>query len=115
MNQFGSRWTILLVPVLFSLASARDSLADQGEVADPKKVRVEELIHQLQENTNLYKRREAAYALGRLGDQSAVEPLMDALEDKSWQVHVAVAWALKKLTGDDYQWTYEEWKDHHLQ
>ena len=24
-------------------------------------------------------------------------------------------WALKKLTGENHQWTYEEWKERHRQ
>ena len=42
-------------------------------------------------------RRDAAEALGKIGDKSAVTPLTEALKDKDRNVRVYAAEALKKL------------------
>ncbi|MBE3090658.1 MAG: HEAT repeat domain-containing protein, partial [Actinobacteria bacterium] len=46
---------------------------------------------------NDYVRREAAIALGKIGDKRAVKPLMDAFKYEDWHVHPAAAEALGKI------------------
>jgi HEAT repeat protein len=58
--------------------------------------RLRELLQQLKDK-NAVVRREAAWALGRLGDQRAVPALMQALKDKDWKVRKYAAWALGEL------------------
>ena len=86
-----------------------DVLEDK-EPQDPRAARIESLIKQLLEDTNYHNRRQAAFSLGKLKVEKAVDALHQALEDRSWQVHIAAAWALKKITGEDYQMDYKEWK-----
>jgi len=45
-------------------------------------------------------RKEAALALGEIGDEKAVEPLIEALKDSSWSVRWSAAFALEKI-GDE--------------
>jgi HEAT repeat protein len=39
----------------------------------------------------------AAEALGRMGDQRAVVPLIQALRDEDWRVRMKAAWSLGRL------------------
>ena len=52
---------------------------------------------------------EAAYALEKLGDERAVEPLIKALKDESASVCWSAVEALKKITGKDFGEDYKKW------
>jgi len=58
---------------------------------------VKGLIKALTYRGDLSVRRDAAHALGELGDERAVEPLLARLKDSVWMVRAAAAWALGEL------------------
>jgi 3-methyladenine DNA glycosylase AlkD len=57
---------------------------------------VERLVQALNDE-NKYVRWGAAGALGEMEDKRAVEPLMEALKDKDYDVQMKAAWALRKM------------------
>ncbi len=60
----------------------------------------EGLFKALNNKRNVYIRRDAARALGEMGDASAMEPLIVALEDPKKDVRDAAAEAIGKMGGD---------------
>ena len=110
---------VLLAGGQIEETSGEDDFSDidaltQEEPRDPRTAKIDQLIKELLESGDLYVRSEAARQLGRIGDKKAVDALLKALkEDRSWNVHVSAAWALKKITAKDYQMDYKEWKKQH--
>jgi hypothetical protein len=70
--------------------------ADEGPVTVDGRSEVERLIAKLKDK-DWFVRREAAEALGELGDKRAVEPLIAALPD--WPIKDTIGTALKQLDG----------------
>jgi HEAT repeat protein len=58
---------------------------------------VKGLVKALGYQRDLDVRCDAAYALGKIGDPCAIEPLIPVLQDKDKDVHFAAAWALGTL------------------
>ena len=56
-------------------------------------------------------RGKTAWALGRLGDDSAVEPLISALLDKDAGVRSAAASSLNQLTGEKFGDDHAKWRE----
>jgi HEAT repeat protein len=84
-----------IVPALWSALFALALLLLGAAVhAD---ARTSYLIEQLKTNDDYRVRTQAALALGASGDDAAVKPLCDALDDSNVSVRVAVAAALGKL------------------
>jgi HEAT repeat protein len=72
----------------------------------------------LMDEASLFTREQAALGLGELGDRSALEPLIAALEDpkntacsegRDWACWGAAV-ALQKLTGQDYKTNAAKWR-----
>ncbi len=62
------------------------------------------LIEMLQHDKDSFVRGVAADALGLIGDKSAVGVLKNALTDEDRYVRAAAAWALKQITGKNYEY-----------
>ena len=62
------------------------------------------LIEMLKQDKDNFVRSVAAGALGAIKDESAVNALEDALTDEDRYVRAAAAWALKQITGKDYEY-----------
>jgi HEAT repeat protein len=84
-------------------AEAADALAKMGkEVVAP-------LINALK-NENVYGQREAARALGILKSSLAIGPLIEALANDDFSLKDNAAWALKKITGQDFGKDRSKWQ-----
>lgn len=55
---------------------------------------IEPLIKILEDDESDVMRKEAATALGKIGDERAIEPLIQALKDENSSIREAAAWAL---------------------
>ena len=53
----------------------------------------------------------AAWALGELKDPSAVEPLIESLNDKDILVNKEVAKSLHEITGENFGENQQNWKE----
>lgn len=82
---------------------------DFEELSEIGQPAVAELIVAL-EDKGWDNRRDASKTLGTIGDVSAVEPLIETLEDEVSDVKESAAAALTKLTGEDFGWDYEKWR-----
>jgi HEAT repeat protein len=56
-------------------------------------------------------RHRTAWALGTIGDELAVEPLIECLLDKDDTVRAMAADSLKLLTGEDLGEDHARWKE----
>lgn len=81
---------------------AAGALANIGEPA------VEPLIKALKDK-NSFTQECAAKVLGNIGDKRAVGPLVEALKKGDWVCPYA-AWALRKITKQDFGRSYKQWK-----
>jgi len=73
-----------------------------GKIRDKRAT--EKLIEMLQHDKDSFVRGVAADALGLIGNKSAVGSLENALTDEDRYVRAAAAWALKQITGKDYEY-----------
>jgi len=55
-------------------------------------------------------REKTAWALGRTGEDLAVEPLIASLRDKDATVRSAAASSLNQLTGEEFGEDHAKWK-----
>ena len=62
------------------------------------RLKVKRLINDLKDEDR-FVRRDAAEALGKIGDERAVEPLIRVLKDEEWTVRWEAASALGKIGG----------------
>ena len=56
-------------------------------------------------------RWEAAWSLGRIGDEQAIPALIEALNDTSEDVRWFSSWSLRTLTGEEFGPDYDTWSD----
>jgi len=82
---------------------ARDNvIIALGKIGDKRAT--EKLIEILKHDKDSFVRRVTADALGLIGGKSAVGVLENMLTDEDRYVRAAVAWALKQITGKDYEY-----------
>jgi HEAT repeat protein len=86
--------TLVFVNPTFEWTASRGSVTAQKS---PAKAAVDGLIGALRDQ-NAAVRREAALALGRIGDASAIPPLSKALGDENAVVRGAAAQAIAEIT-----------------
>lgn len=82
-----------------SLKTSRQSkeIVGMGDFEDPEyEKRVEHFLKMLKDE-DPSRRWKAAEGLARLGDDRAVDPLIDALSDDDWRVRQKAAWALGQI------------------
>ena len=89
------------VPVRADIASLL------GDLDDP--VVVPDLIDVLALDEDDRVRREAAWSLGRLGDRSAIEALIEGLRDPSDDVRWFSSWSLREITGETFGKDHDAW------
>lgn len=89
------------VPVRADIASLL------GDLDDP--VVVPDLMDVLALDDSERVRREAAWSLGRLGDQIAIDALIEGLQDPSDDVRWFSSWSLREITGQTFGKDYDAW------
>lgn len=80
-----------------------------GDIGDP--VVIPDLIDILETDSNDDVRWQAAWSLGRIGDQQALSHLIEALNDESQDVRWFAAWSLREITGETFGADYDAWAD----
>jgi len=85
-------------------ASVAKLLGDIGDAAVAP-----DLIEVLEYDDDDRARWEAAWSLGRIGDEQAIPALIDALNDTSEDVRWFSSWSLRTLTGEDFGPDYDTW------
>jgi hypothetical protein len=100
-----------IVPSLYeNEPTIRSSVAKLlGDVGDPT-VTVD-LIEVLEFDDSDRARWEAAWSLGRLGNEQAIPALIEALNDTSEDVRWFSSWSLRTLTGEEFGPDYDTWTD----
>lgn len=78
-----------------------------GDFGDP--VVVPDLIDVLETDYSYIVRWQAAWALGRIGDQRAVSHLIDSLTDEARDVRWFAAWSLREITGQTFGPDHAAW------
>lgn len=107
---FHQTWGIeTLVPSLFEHEPViRSSVAKYlGDVGDPSVT--PDLIEVLIYDDDERARWEAAWSLGRLGDEQAIPSLIEALQDSSDDVRWFSSWSLRTITGENFGPDHEAW------
>ena len=87
-------------------ASVAKLLGDIGDSAV-----MPDLIDVLEYDDSERARWEAAWSLGRIGNEQAIPALIEALNDTSDDVRWFSSWSLRNITGEDYGPSYETWSD----
>lgn len=87
----GGRWRVGLEWLTTPGEQAAAALAEIGRPS------VDPLLRALK-HTSAFARRNAAWALGAIGEKSAIPALIEALKDESPKVREQAAWALGKVT-----------------
>ncbi len=70
-----------------------------------------DLIDVLEFDDSERARWEAAWSLGRIGNEQAIPALIEALNDTSDDVRWFSSWSLRNITGEDYGPSHETWSD----
>ena len=83
-------------------AEALEKIEPEWYKTEAAKKQVPEFINALMDKDSGV-RKAAAYALGNIGDQRAVEPLIRTLRDEYWYVREAAAEALEKIKPEWYK------------
>ena len=80
-----------------------------GDIEDPSVTG--DLIDVLEFDDSDRARWEAAWSLGRIGDEQAIPALIEALNDTSEDVRWFSSWSLRTLTGEEFDPDYDTWSD----
>ena len=80
-----------------------------GDAGDPRAV--EPVAAIMNKDENSYVRATAALVLGDLKDKRGVDPLIEALSDESGGVRKNAAFALKRITGQNFGIDPAKWQE----
>lgn len=86
----------ILFFLLIALSSCSSYRIDQVKQYEKKKDTAS-LVKILKRSPDPYVQTQTAYSLGRLGDQKAVDPLIEALDSPSWELRFYSVQSLEKL------------------
>jgi len=85
------------LPRTDSITHTLDDLDNLWQVSDQQRGEFERAIHKLLKHEDALVRALAAQCLGRIGESSSVEPLIERLNDPVKMVSQSASWALRQL------------------
>jgi HEAT repeat protein len=94
----------------------KSAVAALGHQADPRAIGLlikvlPEFVHEIQDHQKkVHIQNPASWALTKMG-QSAVEPLIDALQHPSREVRESIGWTLRWLTDERFGTDQAEWRE----